>query len=161
NSINRLILKTTPPCLSRLLTPLRRIPVAFAQIMKPNQIHVIATAVFSNLQQIIHGVKARFLGKIVCDIRNGNLINRIDDDVAFFHWVTTADLNFGTLPDANTAFDSAEPDTHAELFSEHHTQPNLIATDRYLQGILPSLNNLSTQPKTTREKIPSPSNRTT
>ena len=88
--------------------------------MKPNQVHVVASAVSRDSQQIIHAVEPRFTGQVVRDVGNGNRRNRIHDDVAVVHLVTTAHLYVGTRPDTNAASDSPAPDSLAKAFSEHH-----------------------------------------
>ena len=69
--------------------------------MKPNQVHVVASAVSRDPQQIIHAVEPRFTGQFVRDVGNGNRRNRIHDDVAVVHLVTTAHFYVWSRPDAN------------------------------------------------------------
>ena len=88
--------------------------------MEPNQIHLIAAAVFGDSQQVIHAVETRFTGQIVGNIGDRNRRNRIHDDVAVVHTVTTSHLYMRTRPDANAASDSPAPDSLAKAFGEHH-----------------------------------------
>jgi hypothetical protein len=62
----------------------------------------------------------------VRDVGDGNRRNRIHDDVALIHLVTTTNLYTGTLPDTNAASDYPEPDSRSKTFGEHHmgTLPN-------------------------------------
>jgi hypothetical protein len=97
--------------------------------MEPNQVHLVAAAVFCDSQQIIHALDPRFTGQIVGDVADGNRRNRIDDDVALVHPVTTANLYVGTRPDANAASDPPAPDSLAKAFGEHHRD---LYTQRFL-----------------------------
>ena len=92
--------------------------------MKPDQIHLVAAAVSCHSQQISHALEPRFSGQIVRDVGEGNRRNRIHDDVALVHRVTTAHLYMGTRPDANAASDSPVPDSIAKAFGEHHIEPH-------------------------------------
>src|SRR6185436_1693015 len=96
--------------------------------MEPNQVHVVAAAVSCDSQQISDGGEPRFTGQLVRNVGDGNLRNRIHDNVALVHLVTTTYLYTRTLPDANAAFDSAEPDSQAQAFVEHHIEPHPMAT---------------------------------
>src|SRR5688572_3107138 len=105
------------------MSPPWRVPRARRQVMESNQVHVVAAAVSCDSQQIIDALEPRFAGQIVRDIGNRHRRNRIDDDVAVVHLVTTAHLYMGTRPDANTASDSPAPDSLAKSFGEHHMEP--------------------------------------
>jgi hypothetical protein len=93
--------------------------------MKANQIHFVTAPVFCDSQQFIHAFESRFTGEIAGDVGDGNRRNRIDDDVAIVHPVTTPYLDTGALPDANAASDSPEPDSHAKVLAKHHMEPQL------------------------------------
>ena len=88
--------------------------------MEPNQIHLVAAAVPCDAQQFIHTLESGFTGQIVRDVGDGDRRNRIHDDVALLHAVTTADLYMGTRPDANAASDSPALDSLTKAFREHH-----------------------------------------
>ena len=98
--------------------------------MEPNQVHLVAAAVSCDSQQIGDGGESRFTGQIVRDVGDGNLRNRIHDNVALVYRVTTTYLYTRTLPDANAAFDSPEPDSHAKAFGEHHMESPPMAKGR-------------------------------
>lgn len=98
--------------------------------MEPNQVQLVATAVSGDSQQISDAGEPRFTGQLVCDVGDGNLRNRIHDNVALVHRVTTTYLYMRTLPNANAAFDSPEPDSQAKTFGEHHMEPHPMATGR-------------------------------
>jgi hypothetical protein len=93
--------------------------------MEANQVHVLAGAVFCDLQQILDALEPRFTREIVGDVGDLDRRNRIDDDMAVLHGVATTDLDMGTRPDANAASDSPAPDSFAKPFGEHHlTSPH-------------------------------------
>jgi hypothetical protein len=52
------------------------------------------------------------------------LLNRIHDDVALVHRVTTTHFYVRTRPDANAASDSPVPDFVTKAFGEHHVEPH-------------------------------------
>jgi len=106
----------------------QHVPDAVRQVVEPNQVHLVAAAVSCDLQQISDGGEPRFTCQIVRDVGDGNLRNRIHDNMALIHLVTTTYLYTRTLPDANAACDSPEPDSHAKAFGEHHIEPHPIAT---------------------------------
>ena len=91
--------------------------------MEANQVHVVATTMFCDSQQIVHAVEPGFPDQIVRDVGDGNRRNRIHDNVAVVHPVTATYLDMRTRPDANAASDSAPPDSLAKMFGEHHSQP--------------------------------------
>ena len=96
--------------------------------MEPNQVHLVAAAVSCDSQHIIHALEPRFTGQIVRDVGDGDRRNRIHDDVALVHPVTTTHLYMGTRPDANAASDSPAPDSLSKAFGEHHMEPHPMAT---------------------------------
>jgi hypothetical protein len=98
--------------------------------MEPDQVHLVPTAVSRDSQQVIHTLEPRFTGQIGRDVGDSNRRNRIHDDVALVHPVTTTHLYMRTRPDANAASDSAAPDSLAKAFGEHHMKPHPMATDR-------------------------------
>src|SRR5262245_27568691 len=107
-----------------------RVPDAIRQVMEPNQVHLVAAAVFCDSQQISDGGEPRFTGQLVRDVGDGNLRNRIHDNVALVHRVTTTYFYPRTFPDTNVACDYPEPDSHAKAFGEHHMEPYPMATGR-------------------------------
>ena len=94
--------------------------------MKPNQVHVVATAVFCDSEQVIHALESRFTSQIVRDIGDANWINRIDDDVPVVHLVAATDPYVGARPDTNAAPDSPAPNFFAEAFGEDHKKVCLL-----------------------------------
>src|SRR5262249_43279275 len=98
----------------------RRVPGARTQVVEPNQVHVVAAAMFCDAQQIVDALEPGFTGEIVRDVLDSHRLNRIDDDVAVVHRITTAHLDVRTRPDANGASDPPAPDSLAKAFREHH-----------------------------------------
>src|SRR3979411_975758 len=102
------------------MSPPWRVPRARRQVVEPNQVHLVAAAVFCDSHQIIPALEPRFTSQIVGDVGDGNRRNRIHDDVSLVHPVTAAHLDMGTRPDANAASDSPAADSLAKAFGEHH-----------------------------------------
>src|SRR5262249_22308663 len=89
----------------------------------PNNVHIPTSPVLRDLEQIVHAGKPRLTGQVVGDVLEGNGRNRIDDDVAFVHPVTAADLHAWTDPDANTGRDPSAADTFSKTLGEQHIEP--------------------------------------
>ena len=88
--------------------------------MESNQVHLVATAVPRDSEQIIHALESRFSRQLVRNVADGDRGNRIHDDVIFVHLVTTTDLDVGALPNANAASDPPPPDSLTKAFGEFH-----------------------------------------
>jgi len=88
--------------------------------MKPDQIHVLAAAMFGNSKQVFHALEPGLSSQIVGDVRDRDGIDRIHDDVAIVHSVAAADFDVRPRPDANAASDSFAADALAKGFHEHH-----------------------------------------
>jgi hypothetical protein len=88
--------------------------------MEPNQEHLVAGTVSCDSQQIIDALEPRFTGKIVRDVAHLDRSDRIHDDVAVIHPVTTTCLDMGLRPDANSASDSPASYSLPKGFSEKH-----------------------------------------
>jgi len=88
--------------------------------MEPNQVNLFAAAVSGDLQQIIYALEPGFMSQIICDFADGDLRNRIHDNVALLHPVTAAHSYTWMFPDANAASDSPVPDSVTNTFREHH-----------------------------------------
>src|SRR5262245_7654309 len=104
------------------MSPPWAVPGARRQVVEPDQIHVIATAVFCDTQQVLHALEARFTGQIVSHVIEVNRRDRVDDDVTVVHRVTATDLDVRTRPDANAAPDPPPPDSPPKTFSEDHVE---------------------------------------
>jgi hypothetical protein len=88
--------------------------------MESNQVHLVATAVPRDSQQIIHALESRFSRQLVRNVADRDRGNRIHDDVTVVHLITTTDLDVGALPNANAASDPPPPDSLTKAFGEFH-----------------------------------------
>ena len=88
--------------------------------MEPDQEHLVAGAMPCDSQQVIHAFEPRFTRQIVRDVAHPDRSNRIHDDLAVIHPVTTTYLHMGTRPDANSASDSPAAYSFPKVLSEKH-----------------------------------------
>ena len=102
------------------MSPNRRVPCARRQVTEPNQEHLVAATMSCDSQQIIHAIEPRFTREIVRDVAHPDRSDRIHDDVAVIHPVTTTYLGMGSGPDANSASDSPASYSLPKGFSEKH-----------------------------------------
>ena len=102
------------------MSPNGRVPCARRQVTEPNQEHLVAGAVFCDSQQIIHAFEPGFTREIVRDVADPDRSDRIDDDVAVIHPVTTTYLDMGTGPDSDSASYSPASYSLSKGFSEKH-----------------------------------------
>ena len=110
--------------------------------MEPNQVHVVAAAVSCDSQQLIHALEPRFTGQIVRHVADRDRRNRINDDVAVVHLVTTTDFYAWALPDADAAPDSPAADSLAKVFAEQHMERESRSTE-WLRSWTPDLGTIS------------------
>ncbi|HUQ87091.1 MAG TPA: hypothetical protein VM096_06000 [Vicinamibacterales bacterium] len=68
-------------------------------------------------------MKATLAREIVRDVLDGDLVDRVDHDMAVVQWIFAADFDLEPLPDANARFDSAAADAITQLLREDHVQP--------------------------------------
>lgn len=102
--------------------------------MKPNQVHILSTAVLRGLQQILHIEKAGFPREFVGDVLEPNGQDGIDDNVPVVHGITSADLDVAVRPHANAASDSAASNSFAKTFREYHRLGAVLGPDRVQSG---------------------------
>src|SRR5687767_7239808 len=98
----------------------RHVPAARRQIVEPNQVHLVTTAVVRDLKQVLRCAETRFLRQIVGDIRKSNRRDGVHHDVPLIHLVAPANLYMATLPNPHTALDSPTPNAFAKLLREYH-----------------------------------------
>ena len=84
--------------------------------MEPDEVDVFAFAVFCNLEQIDDPEEPRLARQLRSDIEKADRLNGIDFDLTFFHWVSIADLDVKTGPDADATGDFPVPDPLAQTF---------------------------------------------
>lgn len=87
---------------------------------------MVTAPVFRDLEQILHTVEARFARQIVSDIREPNRHDRIHDNLPLVHPVTTARLDVGPHPNADSTFDPPASNSFAKTFSEYHEERDLL-----------------------------------
>ena len=88
--------------------------------MKSDQVDILASAVFRNLEQVDQTVEAGLTRELRGDIRKPNGLNGIDFDLAFVNRIAAADPDARTHPDANAAGDVAAPHAVAKTVREDH-----------------------------------------
>ena len=103
--------------------------------MEPNQVDVVAAAVFGSFEQIVHRAKTRLARQIIGDLGDTNRHDRIYHDVSFVHAIATTHLDMGTRPDANAAPDPSASNSFAKMLGEHHDESNAM-NPRALRGML-------------------------
>ena len=88
--------------------------------MKSDQVDILASAVFRNLEQVYQTVEAGLTRELRGDIRKPDGLDGIDFNLAFVHRIAAADPDARTHPDANAAGDVAAPHAVAKTFREDH-----------------------------------------
>jgi hypothetical protein len=88
--------------------------------MKPDQVDILAAAMFRNLEEVDQTLEAGFTRELRGDIRKTNGLNGIDFDLAFVHRIAAANPDAWTYPDANAARDVAAPHAIPKTFREDH-----------------------------------------
>ena len=90
--------------------------------MEPYQVDVVPAAVFRRLEQILHIAETRLARQIISDIGDPNRRERIHDNLALVHRVTTAHLDVGPCPYAHAAPDPPTSDSLPKTFRENHAR---------------------------------------
>jgi hypothetical protein len=98
----------------------RYVPCARRKVVEPNQVDVLAAAVFRGLEQVLHAAEAGLARQIVRDVRDTNSHERIDHNLPFVHAVSAARLDVRPRPDANAAPDPPALNPLPKTFGEHH-----------------------------------------
>ena len=88
--------------------------------MKSDQVDILASAVFRNLEQVDQTVEAGLTRELRGDIRKPDGLDGIDFNLAFVHRIAAADPDARTQPDANAAGDVAAPHAVAKTSREDH-----------------------------------------
>ena len=65
--------------------------------MEPNQIHVLASAVFGDVKQVVHAREPRLAHQILRHISPLETLDRIDDDMAVVHGYRPPTLTRGCI----------------------------------------------------------------
>src|SRR5205085_6939253 len=85
-----------------------------------DQIDLLAAAMFGDLEQVDHTEEAGAAGEVAGHVRQGDLTDGFDEDMALLHRVEAACLHVRALPDADRAGDAAVADSLAQAFGELH-----------------------------------------
>ena len=88
--------------------------------MEPNQVDPFAFAVLRNLKQIDDTEETRLPRQLRGDIRKTDRLDRVNLDLAFFHWVSAADSDARAHPYSDAAGDLSPANTLAKTLGEHH-----------------------------------------
>jgi hypothetical protein len=88
--------------------------------VEADQVDLFAGAVLGNFQQIEDAEESGFAREVGSDIREADGLNGIDFDFAFFHAVSSADFDAGSLPNADAACDVSATNAIAEALRKHH-----------------------------------------
>jgi len=88
--------------------------------VEPNEVHILAAAVFRDSQQILHTAEPGLAREIVCDVLERDWLNSVHDDVTVVHAVAAADLDVRPRPDADRAPDASAPDSLAKMSGKLH-----------------------------------------
>lgn len=95
-----------------------RLPATGRQIVKSNQECLVPLAVSGDGQQFLDAGKSGLTREIVRNVALPNRLDRVDDNLALVHAVTTADFHVRARPDPDRASDSTAPDPFAKVFGE-------------------------------------------
>src|SRR5262245_21043224 len=88
--------------------------------MKPNQVDLLSSSVFRDLQQIKDTKEPRLAREFGRDIREADGFDRIHDDLTTVHRIASADFHVRSHPDADAAGDLSFSNTFAQAFGEKH-----------------------------------------
>src|SRR5690242_14612182 len=91
-------------------------------VVEPDQINILAPAVFCDLEQIQNAKESRLASQFGCNIREADLLNRINLNFAFLHSISPAYVDARTHPDSHAASDFSAAYALAEPFREHHEE---------------------------------------
>ena len=90
--------------------------------MEPDQVDILAAAVFRYCEQIEDTQKSRLAGQFGSDIRKPDSFDRVDLDFAFVHAVSSAHSDVGTNPDSNTARDLTAANALPKPLGKDHAE---------------------------------------
>lgn len=93
----------------------------FRDVVEPNEVNVLASAVFRDFQKIENTKESGSLGQLGCDIREPDGFDRIHFDFSFYvHRITSPYLDVRASPDADAAGDVSPPYPFPQSFGENH-----------------------------------------
>jgi hypothetical protein len=88
--------------------------------MEPNQVNILASTVFGDLEQIQDAQESRFSRHARSNVRKANRFDRVHLDFTFFHGIAPANSDTGAQPEADTAIDFAEANALTKTLGERH-----------------------------------------
>ena len=97
----------------------RGVPTAW-NVVKPDEIDVLASPMFRYFEKITYALKPAGAGEIWCDLIKGDQGNRIYFDFALFHSVPVTHPNARPMPYTNAAGDGTRTDRVAQILYEQH-----------------------------------------
>ena len=109
---------------------------AGCNVVKPNQIHVLACSMFRHREKIRDAAKPARARETGSDVGERDRNDRIDFDRTFSHPVSLAHRDARPMPHANARRDFTRSDSVAKIFHEQHASESLIGmlAERFLQG---------------------------
>jgi hypothetical protein len=93
--------------------------------MKPDEIDLVATAVFGSAEQILHAEKAGFPRELARDVSQANWHDGVHDNMPIVHAIPTSHFDVRPRPDANAASNSAASNSLAKALREYHEKDGL------------------------------------
>jgi hypothetical protein len=91
-------------------------------VMEPDQINILASTMFRDLEQVQNAKESRLSRQFRSNIRKPDRFNRVNFNFAFLHSVSRPHSNAGTHPDSHTASDFSPTYPLPQPLSEHHEQ---------------------------------------
>jgi len=88
--------------------------------VESNQIDPFAFPMLRNFEQIDDAEETRLPRQLRSDIRKTDRLDRVNLDLAFFHWVLAADSDVRPHPYSDAAGDLSPANTLAKTLGEHH-----------------------------------------
>src|SRR5450759_3055319 len=104
----------TPRCIIQRRLPARR------NVVELDEVHVFASPMSCDLEQIAYGREAALAGETRRDLFDRDRDDGIDFDLPFFEVVSPAGTNVRTHPDANASRDCTTSHAIAQVFREQH-----------------------------------------
>jgi len=91
-------------------------------VVEPDQINILASTMFRDLEQVQNAKESRLARQFRSNVRKPDRLNRIDFNLAFLHPVSRAYSGARTHPDPHAASDLSPPYPPAKPFSERHEE---------------------------------------
>lgn len=95
--------------------------------MEPDEVNVVASAVFRDLKEIQNAEESRLARQLRSDVGKSDGLDRIHLDLSLFHPVSLTRSDAGTHPDSHAAGDFPAPNSVAKALRENHKVLSLRA----------------------------------